>query len=445
MSVLLVFRTYADVDHVVPVAWKLLERGEEVHGLVSTGYDPRSDYRLRFLERYDNFHLHEVWPRRGGRLRRVLVAPVGWARNLLPWSFWFLLRHRVRLAAVEWGHGVVDAYEPRLSLRAAARLVKDLLVSVRDAGREPLILRSNLIVAAWFLRRRLVCLPHGLNVKLDAITTEAAALALEHGPYPWTDQNRFDAYVLNTEHHRQWHIDHASGDPAVMQTWGSARWSPEWVEVNRRIAPPFEWPEPAVDRVKVVLMVPKWKKRVRAEAVVDLVKRLQDLDCVSLAIKGHPRPEDGSADPLRADSDLDWQRIHDVTGVDSISLIRACDVVIDAGSSIGIEAVMQGKVLVNPSYVHEIRTLFDEIEGAAVVAESSSEVIAYLRRHASGSPHEVSSEGRAELMRRAVYASRPERFDVPQHYADRIVALAGGHLESHAREARTVPDTAVRR
>jgi hypothetical protein len=70
---------------------------------------------------------------------------------------------------------------------------------------------------------------------------------------------------------------------------------------------------------------------------------------VSLALKAHPRPAAGGADLLRADPEIDWDAIHDVTPVDSVSLIRAADVVIDVGSSIGIETVMQGKVLVNPT------------------------------------------------------------------------------------------------
>ena len=207
-----------------------------------------------------------------------------------------------------------------------------------------------------------------------------------------------------------------------MQTWGSLRWAPEWFELNRRIAPAFEWPE-ETHGVKVVYMVPKWRNRVHAEEAVDLLRRLQELDFVSLAVMGHPRRKDSSSDPLRCGSDIDWERIHDVTGVNSVSVIGACDVVIDVGSSIGIEVVMQGKVLVNPTYVHELETLFDTIEGTSVVAHSADEVLDYLRAHAAGAPHRVPEASLEELMRQTVYGSRAAPFDVLEEYGSNVRTL----------------------
>jgi hypothetical protein len=160
------------------------------------------------------------------------------------------------------------------------------------------------------------------------------------------------------------------------------------------------------------------------DAAVSLVKRLQSLDCVSLAVKGHPRPEDGAADPLHADPEVDWSRIHDVSKVDSVPLIGASDVVVDVGSSIGIEVLMQGKVLVNPTYVHELTTMFDEVPDCCVVAESEDEVVAYLDRHAAGEAHRVPADTYHAVLRQAVFAQREEPFDVLGHYSERIRELA---------------------
>jgi len=107
-------------------------------------------------------------------------------------------------------------------------------------------------------------------------------------------RNRFAAYVLNTEHHRRWHLDYTMGDPEVMESWGSLRWAPEWVAVNREAAPPFAWPVNGVDRLKVAFMVPQWVDRVDPEAIVELVERVHRLDGVSLALKG---PSAGPREP----------------------------------------------------------------------------------------------------------------------------------------------------
>jgi hypothetical protein len=356
--------------------------------------------------------VYEIRPSDAGSVRRFV-------RSSLPFALWFVARRRIRVVAVEWGYGLTEGYERLRSpagLVAVARSVAGSLVRLRD----PYQVRTNFIVAARLLGRATVCMPHGLSIKLSTATRSDQP---DVPSYDFRDRNRLTVHVLNTEHHRQWLLNYAKGDPEVMQTWGSLRWAPEWFELNRSLAPAYHWPaEPG--RLRVVFMVPKWGNRVDADAVVDLVRRLQDVEFISLAVKGHPRAKDGSADPLRTHPDLDWERIRDATGADSVSVIDAADVVIDVGSSIGIETVMQGKVLVNPSYLHRLTTLFDEIPGSCVVAPSADRVVSYLREHAAGCPHRVGQAAHAELMSRAVYGSRPEPFDVIDNYYQRVRDLA---------------------
>jgi hypothetical protein len=406
VSYLFVFRAPPDIDHMTPLAWRLLEEGERVHAVVQSSYDPNGDHRLALLQGYEGFRLHRLGPLRG----------------TLPFALALLKRERVRLLALDWGSGLPPAFERLRSPAGALAVLRSLVRSVVKR-KDPVHVRSNFAAAARVLGIPTVCLPHGLSVKLDGVSNTTVEKLLEDGPLPWSDRNRFSAFVFNTEHHRQWYLDNAMGDPEVMQTWGSLRWSPTWFEKNRELAPPFEWPE-RTDKLKVVYMVPKWRNRVHADEAVELLRRLQELDFVSIGVMGHPRPAWGSADPLRSNPDIEWSRIHDVTGVSSVSLIAAADVVIDVGSSIGLEVVMQGKVLVNPTYVHELETLFDSVEGAAVVAQSADEVVEYLRAHAGGAPHVVDQRARDELMRETVYGSREAPFDVLEEYASRVKALA---------------------
>lgn len=419
MSFLFVFRAGPDVDHFTPVVWKLLEEGEEVLAVVTPGFDPAGDHRIDLLRGYPRFGLHELAPAGAGRFRRLR----GYFGSTVPAALWMLRRRKVALVAVEWGYGLRPGFENMRSLRGFRTLLGSTLRSFARARSDPKAqVRMSFIVAARAAGVPAVCLPHGLSVKLEPSTDEALAL-MSGGDLDWADRNRFAAYVLNTEHHRQIHLEGAGGDPEVMQTWGSLRWDPAWFERNRGLAPEYEWPgEP--DRVKVVFMVPKWRNRVHAEPVVDLFKRLNGLDSVSLAVMGHPRPGEGGADPLRSDPGIDWSRIHDVTGVNSVALIAAADVVIDVGSSIGIEVVMQGKVLVNPKYVHDVPTLFDTVAGCCVVAESTDEVLDYLAAHAAGRPHVTSDAALAELLRHAVYGGREQPYDVVGLYFEKLRELA---------------------
>lgn len=411
MSYLFVFRGAPDLDHIAPLAWKLLEGGHDVHAVVSPRLAEGDDHRITLLQGYPRFHLH----RSGSYLRHTL-----------PYALWLLTRHRVRSVSVEWGSGLPEGYEKPLSPRGVVATLRTLAASLSPKPRDPHQTRTLFMAAARLLRIPTYCLPHGLNVKLDAATNESLAAILARGPLSWDDRNRFTAFVLNTEHHRQWYIDHAGGDPDVMQTWGSLRWSPEWFELNRRLAPPYAWAEEG-DRLRVVYMVPKWGNRVDAQEAVRLLERIYELDFVSLAVMGHPRTTIDAAvangdagDPLGKSTVIDWDRVVDATKANSVSLIESCDVVVDVGSSIGIEVLMQGKTLVNPTYIHELTTLFDTIEGAAVVAHTADEVVGYLEAHAAGSPHRAGDEAYAELMRQAVYGSRPAPFDVLDEYASRL-------------------------
>ncbi|MGI8728503.1 MAG: hypothetical protein ACR2LK_00640 [Solirubrobacteraceae bacterium] len=418
MSYLIVFRASPDVDHMAPLAWKLLEQGETVHAVMSVAYDVDADHRLALLRGYPSFHMHELRPRGRDGLRERLSQRT---RVTLPRVAWFLRQLDVELVAVEWGYGLAAGYD-RLRSTAGARAVLGSLVGSLRRCNDPRQPRASFIVAARLLGIPVVCLPHGLSVKLDAASNHEAAALIAAGALDWRDRNRFDAYVLNTEHHRQIHLEHARGDPDVMHTWGSLRWSPEWFEINLRSSPPFAWPAGEEGHLRVVFMVPKWQNRVDAPAAIELVRRLQAVEGVSLAVMGHPRSLGEDSDVLRSAPGIDWEQIHDLSGRNSVSVIREADVVIDVGSSIGLEVVLQDKVLVNPSYLHEIRTLFDAVEGAAVIASDAGEVIDYLVRHRDGDAHRIPAGAREELLRHAVYGTR-EPYDVAQLYCERLRAL----------------------
>ncbi len=436
MNFLIVFRTSPDVDHMAPLAWKLLEEGETVHAVMSAPYDVAGDHRIRLLRGYPGFRLHELRPpgERSSRLGRVR----GRARASLPYAMFMLRRHGIRLVGVEWGYGLPPAYDRLRSPAGATAIVRSLARSLLhgDAPQQP---RTSFIVAARLLGVPVVGLPHGTNIKLDPIPNDEIAGLHERGELDFSDRNSFAAYVMDSEHHRRMHVDFARGDPDVIQTWGSLRWAPDWFDVNSRLAPPFRWPGESHDLVKVLFMVPKWRNRVDAPAAIELVRRIQAVEGISLAVMGHPRARGGEdSDPLRADAGIAWERIHDVTGRNSVSVIREADVVIDVGSSIGMEVVLQGKVLLNPAYVHEIETLFDAVPGAAVTVADAAEAIAYLERHVAGQPHTVSATARDELLRIAVYGSH-EPYDVPALYYRRVRELATSRTRGAA-TAGPAPD-----
>ncbi len=409
MSYLFLFRAYPDIDHMSPLAWELLERGEEVHAVISPGYEPSADYRLEFLAAHERFHLHTPWAGRG---------PGGMIRATLPYAVFLLLRTRARLLAVEWGSGPrVSGLRSRGALAAIARRLASSILAARRPDAQQV--RANFVLAGTLLRRPVVALPHGVSVKLAGMKPRDPEA---NGVAGWADRNHFALCAYESPEHLQLHVQRELADPSILEALGSLRWSRRWFELNRRLVPPFEWAEDG-DRLRVVFMAPKWRTGVDLEATRSLLRSVHELSFVSLAVKGHPRKA-GSLDPLKEAPGVDWARIRDVSKADSVSLIAAADVVIDVGSSIGLEVVMQEKVLMNPAFIHGITTVFDEVDGSCVRAASAEEVVAYLREHHEGSPHRVGAEVMAELLQRCVYAGSREPFDVGARYADRLRAVA---------------------
>ena len=64
--------------------------------------------------------------------------------------------------------------------------------------------------------------------------------------------------------------------------------------------------------------------------------------------------------------------------LDSISLISKCDLVINYGSSIVLEAIVQNKPFINPTFCHENKTIIEKYVPSAT-ADSSEEVLQKLR------------------------------------------------------------------
>ena len=120
----------------------------------------------------------------------------------------------------------------------------------------------------------------------------------------------------------------------------------------------------------------------------------------------------------------------------SVELIRWADAVIVPASSIALEALLQGKPLIYPKYLHENTTVFEEA-GANWRVGDDDELVAALRALASGGSPPY---GEAEVAK-AVWVlvqGGSEETDILTRYAD---FLLGGWRTS---DVGRTPATAER-
>ena len=194
-------RKEPDVDHMIPLVWTCLEKGDAVVVVCGRAFPHATDPRFQFLRRYPRFELLRlpgVESRRGAvSLASQLLWPRSRVRSLL---------RRLGIAACffPWGKGY------RLTTR-----------TIGSHLRRPL--RRSFIAAALDLRIPAFCVPSGLRVRVHRTTDGVHALPRRPGERPGEERSGFTVYVVTNEHHREWARGYYREDPTVFQNWGSLR------------------------------------------------------------------------------------------------------------------------------------------------------------------------------------------------------------------------------
>jgi hypothetical protein len=111
-----------------------------------------------------------------------------------------------------------------------------------------------------------------------------------------------------------------------------------------------------------------------------------------------------------------------VANVPSVSLIEWSDAIINFGSSIGMEAFLQNKPHLNPSYLHTNSTVFDETV-AGYHPESNADTAGLVRALHNGDLEPAPEQLTEELYRRVIYGGNDE-FDVLRQYRELIGSLS---------------------
>ncbi|MBD3379366.1 MAG: hypothetical protein GF408_02775 [Candidatus Omnitrophica bacterium] len=402
-KVLFLLRTYNDIDHITPVIWKALKEGEKPIVFFWEKYDHRADYRLRYLR--DNYGLEIVYP--GSVFGPLGKISLKFRYNRL-FASRFLEKNGISACVFDYAPGL--SREDILGKRGVpdffGRGISDIreafLAACRDTGVETF------------------CLPHGLRVYMNEDPTERSRTLLEKTGKlsDMSDRNIYDHYVFQSRYHREDSIKRGM-DPGKCHVWGSARFCPEWARTNLELCGDFSPAKDDSGRLKVVFMLSHWGYNIDEKALFSLVYAMADLPFVYLFVKDQPR----GTGSLPAQDKEKLGRLPNVevscdNSQHSPAIIKWADVVMNFGSSIGIEALQQGKVLVNPSYIHTNYTVFDETE-ACIRAGSERDVLDLLEGINAGKDVRVPEENKRVLYREAVYG-RDREYDVLGEYYSNI-------------------------
>ena len=147
------------------------------------------------------------------------------------------------------------------------------------------------------------------------------------------------------------------------------------------------------------------------------LRRLSAEPWLHLVLKPHPRLSDNPL-PFHWDlSDLPNVEIAKDTG--SVTLVAWADAVIVLGSSIAMDVLSQNKPHLNPAYLHDNRTVFQEA-GAEWTVHDEDELVCALKRLSQGEETPYGQEQVSIVMDQLVLADTPGR-DVLAGYVDFII------------------------
>jgi len=147
-------------------------------------------------------------------------------------------------------------------------------------------------------------------------------------------------------------------DDKKLKILGSSRYSDEWLGIYSKMIKPYKV-EGDEGKIKVVMFLRNLGFPIFWEEVARAIKLISQFDDVYLIVKNHPRSAgskylENQLQTLYPDisDNYDKNLKFIYTGVNSVSLMKWADVIIDLGTSIVWEAIKEGKPVLMLEYLN---------------------------------------------------------------------------------------------
>jgi len=399
-------RSYNDVDHFVPLIAEFVRRSENPLIIVNTDFHLDLDYRVKYLRSLGDFEILNDIDR---EYTNVSTAR-GWFGKLVTKAY-SIKRDR---------KGFLGKIYRRFFFKCDKQMeiLREKRIDICAFEWSTPFARGELVekyfIAAKGIGITTIAIPHGCNIFLNSDVTIGYRNLIRRGEIPdQSDTRYFDYYVLQNPIRRDGWIKWGF-DPVKTQAWGSVRFFPQWAEINRTICPQYKVDYDVRDKVKVVFMQFQKEYNVQNKMVFETLERLSHLKHVALVVKDATREGKHFYDRKTTagalgESLVGWYG----NEVHSPALIDWADAVIVIGGSIGIEVMLQKKVLIYPLYLNTNSTLY-EYFNAAYCSETYEDLEGTIQRLVVG--EEIPElPGVKNMINEIVYAGKGE-FDVPMAY-----------------------------
>jgi hypothetical protein len=416
-------RHFNDIDHLVPIAWKLISHKERVAVFgMNPRYDLARDYRLCFLASAGAVvnDLGREFMQHQGRGSRWLHALMD---HCLNWEKAFRAQRPGPPAKIARGAAVLAGalgtlcykinrlvcYRPYWARQILTQYAAQAIFFDHIMPEHYVV--GTFLKAARSLGIPAVALPHGVLLYTNADTKEKAGSQRRHQKF-----SQYDRIVATNELRKRVLVD--SGVPAQkIAVLGSARYCPEWMAQNWKIITKvLPEGENGADPLKLVFFPSKPQCKVDLERLAATIEMLAGIDGIQVMYKPHTRS--AGATQLPGGGSL-----RDATEVLTAELCGWADAVLVVGSSVVTEALVRGKTALYLKYLHANTMLFEDMAACWTIRDEAElkQAILALRREKDVVPYK--QENVARFLADVVQGGSATN-DVLGRYLDFIMEIA---------------------
>jgi len=401
-------RAYNDVDQISPLIAEFILNKKNPLIIITSDMDLENDYRFNYLKTLGDFEIVKNLDKEYVKFSQKK----NFFLKLLS-RLYLLKRNRKSFFGKIYRYFFFDckAQVEFLKLKNVGFCVFEAC-SPYERG----IIIEKYFLAAKGIGITTIALPHGCNLFLNPdVTIGYRKLIYKGVVQDQSDRNLFDYYIIQNPIRRDGWIKWGY-DNVKTQAWGSLRYFPEWASKNREICPKFNFEGNSNDKTKIVFMQFQKDYNLNNDLVSDTLKKISFLKDALLIVKdttreGKEYDDKNKKDKNFGESLVGWHG----NEVHSPALIEWADVVIVVGgSSIGMEVILQNKILIDPTYLDTNTTLYEYFD-AAHCLNSYEELENFLKLIIEKKPLPKLT-GVEKIIREIIYAGK-ENFNVPRkHY-----------------------------
>jgi hypothetical protein len=355
-------RSFNDIDHMTPLVWYFSTRVnyEPIVFILDWNYEIEGNQNLQFLTRL-GVQVSYFWDLKTNRAsQRVILTALNLLKDVKKHivhrrGVWRI--NRLRAMLERHLYSLLQVSE-KFEIYQPVGCVFDLSNTQNPRNKSIVLEMKSRMIPSFVL-------PHSISIFKNKEITEKSVK-------PLSDRIFFDHYLW-AGGHTDFVVDRGIPKARVVEL-GSMRFCAEWSEVLRKeVYPEVINLSPSRSKVRVAVFLSHPRFNVDNQALKRLIVALGDNQELAIAIKPHTR---GMAHKY-VEELVDGRDIAVCWSESSVALIRWADAIIVYASSIALDALTMGKVVIYPEFVDSNQTVLTQYNASwdfASVSELVSSV-----------------------------------------------------------------------